>query len=176
MVLDGTIKVKAMCVFIHDGKVLASPAVEKSKHKHFYRLPGGKIEFGESSVEALHREIQEELGSEIENLRLLDVVENRFEYEGKRGHEIVFVYSGDLARKEAAERVPDERDLRCITAPRRCAQPGVSDRSLEDRDGVLRPVLEPGREVGDDRDRALRREPVGEALHPGEAGAVGRDA
>ena len=100
MVLDGTIKVKAMCVFIHDGKVLASPAVEKSKHKHFYRLPGGKIEFGESSVEALHREIQEELGSEIENLRLLDVVENRFEYEGKRGHEIVFVYSGDLARKE----------------------------------------------------------------------------
>ncbi len=89
-----------MCTFIHDGKILASSAVDKIDNKHFYRLPGGRIEFDESSEQALRREIQEELGSEIENLRLLDVVENRFKYEGKRGHEIVFVYSGDLAHTE----------------------------------------------------------------------------
>jgi hypothetical protein len=37
------------------------------------------------------------------NEKLLTVIENVFTYNGKLGHEIIFLYSGDLAEKEAYE-------------------------------------------------------------------------
>lgn len=52
------------------------------------------------------REIREELGCEIEDLRLLDVLENRYTYEGQKGREIVFLYKGELADKSMCERNP----------------------------------------------------------------------
>jgi 8-oxo-dGTP diphosphatase len=45
-------------VIVKDGKVL----VCENKKKHFYYLPGGHVEHGESSAVALERELQEELG------------------------------------------------------------------------------------------------------------------
>ena len=65
----------------------------------FFALPGGSVEFGETSIEALHREMQEELGTSIESGNLLWVVENFFEYMEKQCHEIGLYYkikySGD---------------------------------------------------------------------------------
>lgn len=60
------------------------------------RFLGGTIEFGELAADAAVREIREELGAAVENLRLLDVVENIFSIDGQPGHEIVFVYSGGV--------------------------------------------------------------------------------
>ncbi len=53
---------------------------------------GGEIEFGEAAAEALAREVAEELGERIGDVELLGVLENRFEYNGAPGHEIVFVF------------------------------------------------------------------------------------
>jgi 8-oxo-dGTP pyrophosphatase MutT (NUDIX family) len=100
---EPSIKVKAMCLFVHHGKILASPGYDKSANKHFYRLPGGKMELGETAHQTIQREISEELDSHIENLRFLEVVENIFIFEKRQYHEIVFIFSGDLSKTELYE-------------------------------------------------------------------------
>jgi ADP-ribose pyrophosphatase YjhB (NUDIX family) len=86
----------AICVFRHEGRILAAEGYDPIKEQLFYRPLGGGIEFGETSREALGREIREELGVEITNLEYLGTVENIFEFAGEPGHEIVLVYDGRL--------------------------------------------------------------------------------
>src|ERR1700753_2723721 len=52
-----------------DGKVLLLRRA-KSPGTGFYSLPGGRVEFGESLHTALHREVDEETGLQIEILGL----------------------------------------------------------------------------------------------------------
>jgi 8-oxo-dGTP pyrophosphatase MutT (NUDIX family) len=55
---------------------------------------GGAVEPGETSHAAAAREIAEELGLQIDALKLLGVLENLFVLDGQPKHEIVFVYDG----------------------------------------------------------------------------------
>ena len=89
-----------MCVFSSKGKTLATKGYDKDKNEIFYRLIGGGVEFGEKTEEAVRREVREELSCDVEKLSLTKVLENIFTYEGKQGHEIVFIYKGDLSNKE----------------------------------------------------------------------------
>ena len=95
-----------MCFFQMDGKVLVSRGFDTVKKEYFYRPLGGHIDFFETAEAGIRREIQEELGSEIENLKLIQTIENLFTYQEKKEHEIVFLYSGDLAKKELYETNP----------------------------------------------------------------------
>ncbi len=63
----------------------------------FHRLLGGHVEFGERSIEAVVREIAEELHTELTDVALLGVLESIFWYAGRPGHEVVFVYGGTIA-------------------------------------------------------------------------------
>ena len=65
--------------------------------EYFHLLLGGSIELGERSEVAVLREIREELGATLLEPRLLQVVENVFEYDGELGHEVVFLEAGHLA-------------------------------------------------------------------------------
>lgn len=58
----------------------------------FYNLPGGRAELGESSHEALTREMQEEFGCAATVTRLTFVVENFFVFPDERHHEIGFYF------------------------------------------------------------------------------------
>lgn len=62
----------------------------------FHRLIGGGVEFGETALEAVIREVHEELGATLVDPVLLGVLENIFESDGLPGHEVVFVHSGRL--------------------------------------------------------------------------------
>ena len=94
------IVVKAMCVVSRNGKeVLAGIGRDDVKQEDFGRIIGGKIEFGETAESALRREFQEELNTDLENLSFIKIVENIFIYNGQHGHEIIFVYKGNLADK-----------------------------------------------------------------------------
>lgn len=94
------IRCLALAIINKDGKTLVSPGYDEVKKSKFYRLIGGGIEFGESAITALRREIKEELGLEIENCQFLETKENIFEFNGDKGHEICFVFRVDLVSEE----------------------------------------------------------------------------
>ena len=86
------IRALALCIFHHDGKILVNEARDPLTEKPFFRPIGGGIEFGETSIQAIVREVQEELGLPITDVRLLGTLESLFTYNGTPGHEIVQVY------------------------------------------------------------------------------------
>ncbi len=93
-------KLKALIIIRRNQEILAVKGVEKIKNKDYYRIIGGTIEFQETSRDAITREVREELGSDIENLKLHSVEENIFEFQGEQIHQIEFIYSGELANKD----------------------------------------------------------------------------
>ncbi len=93
----GKIRALALCVFRRDDDILVVKGYDSVKGERFYRPAGGGIEFGEHSREAVAREIREELGAEITDLRYLGTLENIFTCYGVAGHEIVMMYEGAFA-------------------------------------------------------------------------------
>ncbi len=77
-------------------KILVGIGYDKVKQETFYRALGGGIQFGETSKDAVKREFQEEIHADITVKELLGVTENIFTYQGKTGHEIVFLYSIEI--------------------------------------------------------------------------------
>ena len=90
------IRCKSIVVFQHRDKFLFTDCMEESTGQAFYIPVGGGVEFGEYSVDAAKREVEEEIGEKIENVRLLTISENIFEYNKVKEHEIVFVYKADF--------------------------------------------------------------------------------
>ena len=80
-----------------DGAILAAPGFDPVKQQRFYRPLGGEIEFWERAEDAARREIREEVGAEITDVRLLNVVENIFTFLGARGHELVWTFEARFA-------------------------------------------------------------------------------
>jgi len=62
----------------------------------FWSLPGGRVEFHEASAETLAREIEEEIGCKASVGPLRFIVENFFEFAGRRAHEVGFYYEAEL--------------------------------------------------------------------------------
>ncbi len=106
--------VKAMAVIQRpgDGALLVCEHAEPGRE--FHRPLGGHVEFGEYAEAALHREIMEEIGQSLRDVRLLSVVENIFEWQGDRAHEIVFLFAAafrdDTAYEIAEQRILDEAE------------------------------------------------------------------
>jgi len=80
----------------HGDRVFVAEGYDHVNQSHFYRPLGGGIDFGETSINALKREFQEELRAELTNIQLLACLENIFTYNGKPGHEVIFFYQCDF--------------------------------------------------------------------------------
>ena len=77
-------------VFDVDGNV----ALMHATKKHYHKLPGGGIEPGEDIETALRRELMEEIGCSVKNLRELGIIE---EYRNKFAlHQISYCFLADL--------------------------------------------------------------------------------
>ncbi len=66
--------------------------LEQSKTTDFLNMPGGRVHAGESTFDAIKRELQEELNLTNVDLKLLKVAEQFFEFDNKKYHELDFVY------------------------------------------------------------------------------------
>lgn len=88
------IRVIAICVFHREESILVFDGYDSVEEAYYYRPLGGGVEPGETTREAVAREIAEELGLQLDALKLLGVLENIFVLDGQPKHEIVFVYDG----------------------------------------------------------------------------------
>ena len=104
-----TVKAMAAIRRARDGALLVS---EHAQPALFHRPLGGHVEFAEYAIDTLHRELQEEIGQALAEVRLLGVLENIFPWGGGAEHEIVFLYAATLADPAAYEieeqRIRDE--------------------------------------------------------------------
>ena len=72
---DGEFKYRVVGILIDENNRVLVQAVANNQ---FYCLPGGRVEIGESSNEALARELQEELGFPVEVKNPVFFIENFF--------------------------------------------------------------------------------------------------
>jgi ADP-ribose pyrophosphatase YjhB (NUDIX family) len=94
--------VKAMAVIRRprDGALLVS---EHADPELFHRPLGGHVELGEYALDTVQRELREEIGQGLAQVRLLGVLENIFPWRGGIGHEIVFLYTAAFSDPAAYE-------------------------------------------------------------------------
>jgi len=79
-------------IAIHNNRIL----LHTTEKDDFWNLPGGRVEFNESTDQTIIREIKEELDIEVQINKLLFVNEDFFDYENKHYHEIGFYYLIDF--------------------------------------------------------------------------------
>jgi len=94
MIKPSFIRIIAIAIFKRDNSILVFEAFDSVKGTPYYRPLGGGVDPGETSQAALVREIREEIGQEVTDLRPLGVLESIFTVDQRAGHEIVFVYDG----------------------------------------------------------------------------------
>lgn len=75
-----------------DDRIFVAEVTDPTTDEAFYRPPGGGIEFGESSREAVVREYREELDLAVEPIEYLGTIENRFEWDGNLAHDLSVVH------------------------------------------------------------------------------------
>lgn len=93
---QGEIRVLALGIIQDGDRIFISQGYDPVKQKTFYRAMGGGVDFGETSLEALKREFQEEIQAELTNIKYLGCQENLFVFNGKQGHEILQIFKCDF--------------------------------------------------------------------------------
>jgi len=117
------IRVIALAVVQHEGRLLVFRAFDAVKGSFFYRPLGGGIEYGERGRDAVVRELREELSAELCDVGYLGTIENIFTYNGRPHHELVLLYEAQLVDASLYERTDlesieaDGTRFQCLWAP-----------------------------------------------------------
>lgn len=97
----------ALGVIARDGHILLEPMAKWLNTGLMWRPIGGYVEFGERAADAVVREFREELGRDVEVVRLLEVCENFATFDVASGplsiHEIAFWYELRFAAHDAPD-------------------------------------------------------------------------
>ncbi|WP_079708677.1 NUDIX hydrolase [Paraliobacillus ryukyuensis] len=87
---EGKLNIRVAAWIEYNGKLLVCQFPDGARS-----LPGGRMQYGETSEEAIKREIFEETGVALVHTKLFAVIENFFQY--KQGfHELLFIYKGEI--------------------------------------------------------------------------------
>lgn len=76
--------------------------VECNPEIDFVTLPGGRVQTLESSMDALKREIKEEMNIDLDSdrIKMRALIENFFEMDEKKYHELYFLYKFKVTSKD----------------------------------------------------------------------------
>ncbi len=95
------VRALALGVLLYRDHGLFAELDDRVTGERLYRALGGEIDFGERSAEALVREFREEIGAAVRIVAPLGVSENRFTFDGKPGHHVVFEYVAEYEPGDA---------------------------------------------------------------------------
>lgn len=96
--------VVAVAILVRDGNILLSRRRAGSHLEGLWEFPGGKLEPGESPLDAARREVAEEVGLVVEEARLF--YRREFEYPGRRVDLHFFLvteFAGEMTDHEGQE-------------------------------------------------------------------------
>ena len=93
---DYRLNIRAGVVIEHNGKILA----HRNLNSDHYAIMGGRVKIGEDSETTVKREVMEELGKKIEVIGYVTTIENFFEREEAKYHEILFIHKGEFVDEE----------------------------------------------------------------------------
>lgn len=93
---DYKLNVRAAGIIIHNNKVLT----HRNLNSNHYTFIGGRVEIGEDSASTVKREIEEEIGKEVEIIEHGGVIENFFEMQGTKYHEMLFMHRAEFVDEE----------------------------------------------------------------------------
>lgn len=90
------LNIRAAGIIIHDNKIL----VHNNMKEGHYALIGGRVELGEDSETTLKRELVEEIGKPVEIIGNIGTIENFFEINDLKYHEILFIHQAEFQNEE----------------------------------------------------------------------------
>ena len=94
---DGKFKFRVCALIEQNGKFL----VQRIMQNQFYCLPGGHVELGEDTMQAIKREVKEEINKEVKSAKLFAIMENFFKTsEGKVYHELGYYFVVEVEKFE----------------------------------------------------------------------------
>ena len=86
------LNIRSAVIIVHNNKILT----HRNINNEYYCIPGGRVRIGENSEETIKREIKEELGKEIQITGYVSTIENFFEMDGTKYHEIYFLHKAEF--------------------------------------------------------------------------------
>lgn len=86
------LNIRVAGIIVHNNKIL----FHKNLNKQYYALIGGRIKMGENSKNALKRELEEELGKQVNIQDFLGIIENFFVKDDVKYHELLFIYKAEF--------------------------------------------------------------------------------
>ena len=130
---DYKLNVIAACVIKHNNKIL----VHKNINSNHYCLIGGRVKIGEDSETTIKREVEEEIGKQIEITGYIATIENFFEMKGSKYHEYMFVYQAEF--KEAEDKKIEEESVSNgeLIVSNKFSKVSGHLKSLEDKYGII---------------------------------------
>lgn len=102
-----TFGVRATALIVRDGKILLT------ERDGLYYTIGGAIEVGESTCDAVKREVFEELGIEVVVKDLAFIVENFFAEGNRNWHNIEFHYLVEPLTEPPSQMMEDQMEQAC---------------------------------------------------------------
>lgn len=105
---NGKFNFRVAGIFEYEDRIL----IQKSENDNFYGLIGGRVKINEKTIDALKREIKEEIDFNVkeENCKLVRIYENFFEYNHTKFHELLFVY---IIQLKSYDEIEKQKDFLC---------------------------------------------------------------